>query len=154
MRKFIEHGNYDPDLNSAQSATQYDETDLEKDRTIQSYKDEADINVMIKRFGIAAVAKPQPAGYYDFQEAPADYQSALNAVLEAERRFAEVPAAIRARVDNNPAKFAAWLAHDANQEEARKLGLIKPAPPKSGPMKVEVVNPPTPPAAGSSGPSA
>lgn len=147
MKRWREHGSYDPDVVSAQAATEYDDTDPSNDRTVQSYADEADINIMIKRFGIAHVAKPQPVGYYDFTDAPANYQEALNAVIEADRRFAQVPASIRARVDNNPAKFAEWLAHEANRDEAIKLGLINRPPKDPGPMKVEVIggNAPTPP---------
>lgn len=148
--KFREHYSYDPDIVSAQATTEYDTSDPDNDRTVQSYKDEADINVMIKRFGIAAVAKPQDMGYYDFTAAPADYQEALNSVIDAERRFAEVPAEIRARVDNNPKKFAEWINHEANREEAIKLKLLKRPPKAPEPQKVEIINPPKPPAQGAS----
>jgi len=136
-RAFKEQFSYDPDTNSDNNSHVFTKDD--EDRTVQSYKEDADINVMIRRFGIAALAKPQEAGYYDFTNAPRDYMEALNAINEADRRFAQVPAEIRARHENNPAKFAKWLLDEANAEEARKLGLLKPKPDAPKPIEVRVI---------------
>jgi len=136
-RAFKEQFSYDPDANSDDNS--HTVTKEDEDRTVQSYKEDADINVMIRRFGISAVAKPQEAGFYDFTNAPADYMEALNAINEADRRFATVPAEIRARHENNPAKFAAWLHDENNADEARKLGLLKPLPEIRKPIEVRVI---------------
>jgi len=136
-RAFKEQFSYDPDANSDENS--HVVTKADEDMTVQSYKEDTDINVMIRRFGISAVAKAQDPGYYDFTNAPADYMEALNAINEADRRFATVPAEIRARHENNPAKFAAWLGDKANEDEARKLGLLKPKAEPAKPIEVRVI---------------
>lgn len=138
MKHFKEHFSYDKEDNSRINST-FIPNRPEEDLTVQSYADEADINVMIKRFGIASVAKPQAPGYYDFTTAPTDYMEAHMAIIEADRRFAQVPARIRAQHENNPAKFAAWLADEKNADQARELGLMKPKPVPPAPMNVRVI---------------
>lgn len=96
-------------------------------KTQQSFRDECDINVLVKRFGIGAelpVGLRAPT-YGDFTGVD-DYQSALNAIIAADDAFMKMPADVRTRFDNSAAKFVEFCSDDKNREEAVKLGLVVP----------------------------
>ena len=100
----------------------------------QQFRDEADINTIMERFGrtgelVAPVRLPQ---YGDFTGVT-DYHSAMNAVVEAQASFDSLPANIRARFQNDPAQFVEFCLDDKNRDEAVRLGLV--------PGKVEPVVP-------------
>lgn len=118
--------------------------DASKDgRTQQSFKDECDINILMKRFlvgGQLPVDVRMPT-YGDFTGV-SNFHEAVNAVRSASEAFMEMPPEVRARFDNDAGKFVDFCSDDANIEEARKLGLIPaaelpPAPP--APMAVRIV---------------
>lgn len=115
--------------------------------TIQAFAEDADINVLVKRFGITGTmpaARSLPE-YGDFT-GPADFQDALNRLDAAQRAFDSLPAEVRRRFGDTPANLLEFLHDPANEEEARKLGLLKPKEAPAAPMRVEVVNtPPAPP---------
>lgn len=97
-------------------------------RTKQSFSEEADINTLIRRFGIG---NPLPQGvrvpsYGDFSGVY-DYQSALNVLQRADAAFMGLPANLRSRFGNDPAAFVAFCDDDANRDEAVRLGMV-PAP--------------------------
>lgn len=95
--------------------------------TVQSGKDEADINVILKRFGVTGML-PQnvrPPTFADFDDV-FDFQSAMNAIIEAEKSFMTMPADVRMRFGNNPAEFVKFCSDEANLDEMRKLGLAVP----------------------------
>lgn len=104
----------------------------EPDLTVQSFRDDADLNVLLRRFGVAReLPRPDVRPFYgDFSSAP-DYQTALNMIQEADSAFAGLPAAVRARFRNNPGELVAFLQDERNLDEAVDLGLAvaKPAPP-------------------------
>lgn len=117
-------------------------------KTVQSGKDDADINTIVRRFGVTGQL-PQPnltPFYGDFSDTP-DYQSALNQMRDAEDAFMSLPADLRMKFQNDPAQLWDYLHNpDLDVAEARKLGLLRPedAPPE--PQLVRVVPDPTPPA--------
>ena len=136
--------NFDPDQNSIETGTSCPEETLAQ----QQFRDECDINTILDRFGVTGMVPTnvrQPLAV-DFIEAT-DYQSALNALIEAEQSFMEMPAKIRAEFDNDPGKFIAFFEREENRERAIQLGLIqKPAEtPTQG-----AVPPPVPPTPGAS----
>lgn len=109
--------------------------------TVQSEKEDADINTIVRRFGITGTV---PAGlavptYQDF-EGIFDFQSALNAVIEAEKLFNALPADVRSRFQNDPQKYVEFCSDSKNIDEMRKLGLAIPEKMPDAPMRVEVVN--------------
>lgn len=112
-------------------------------RTQQSMKRETDINVIVERFGVTGML-PQRSDAFNLgaYDGVFDYQSAMNAVVSADRAFLQVPAKIRARFENDPQKFAEFVCDPANEDECRKLKLWKEKvePPKEVIQKVEVVN--------------
>lgn len=75
--------------------------------TVQSQKDEADINIIVERFGITGqlpqgLRVPQ---YADFGDTVFDYRSAVEAVAMAQDSFMELPGRVRAEFDHDPQKF-------------------------------------------------
>lgn len=98
---------------------------------LQSAKDECDINVIVKRFGLTGVL---PQGfrmpvYGDFVDVPDTYQGALEIVRTADEAFMRVPPQIRARFNNDPGEFMDFCSDPSNIEELKKMGLAidKPA---------------------------
>lgn len=104
-------------------------------RTQQSFAKECDINNIMAKFRkggeLTHLAKHDPQ-YGDFTT-ELDYQTACNRVLDAQADFGALSAEIRKRMDNDPAKFLAFMADPENLEEARELGLVDPAPPLAEP---------------------
>lgn len=91
----------------------------------QQFKDETDINMIMERFGrtgevVAPVRMPQ---YGDFTDV-VDYHTAMNALIQAQDSFMQLPAKVRARFDNDPGRFVDFCMDDNNRQEAIDLGLI------------------------------
>lgn len=73
---------------------------------IQSAKDETDVNRIVARFEKTGLL-PQVdviGDYLDVSEA-GDYRSALDRIRDVDRVFQQLPAAARAKFDNDPALF-------------------------------------------------
>lgn len=119
--------NYDRDAASDDSGLVCPEPTMAQ----QQFKDEADINTIMERFGrtgelVAPVRVPE---YGDFSQV-VDYHSAMNAVRSAQEGFMAMPANIRARFNNDPGRFVDFVMDEGNRAEAIALGLIeKPAEP-------------------------
>lgn len=94
--------------------------------TVQSSKDECDINIMLENMarGVLPVENPRIPQYGDFSTSASDYHTALNMVLAARESFDSLPAKIRARFDNDPAQMLSFLDDPDNRSEAIELGLI------------------------------
>jgi len=100
-------------------------TPSEEGRTQQQFKEEADINVLVKRFGITGTM-PQDVRVPlvgDF-EGVSDFQSALNSVVQARDDFMALPAQVRKRFANDPQLLMEFMADEKNKDEAQKLGLL------------------------------
>lgn len=112
-------------------------------KTVQSEKDSADINVIVKRFG---VTRQLPQGvrtptFGDF-EGVNDFQSAMNAIRSAEESFMAMPSGVRSRFENDPQKFVEFCSNEENLDELRKMGLAMPAKEPIIPPVVAPVVPP------------
>lgn len=107
-------------------------------RTDQAGKDEADINTLVRRFGLTGMMPvvARPPEYGDF-EGIFDYQSAQNLILAADKSFMAMPADVRSRFNNDPALFVDFCSNPANLDEMRRLGLAVPAPVEPEPAPVE-----------------
>lgn len=120
----------------------------EASMTKQSFKEECDINTIVKRFEatghIDHVNQAAARGLYEDLPTGLDLQLALDLIHQAEEGFMALPADIRAKFDNDPVKYVDYFGDPANQQEAINLGMAvdkrKVEPP---PQKVEIVNPPT-----------
>ncbi len=113
--------NYDTNEASEESALYCEDPS----RTKQSFKEECDINTILKRFNITGqlpVGPLQPQ-YGDFSGV-FDYQTALNAVIAAQDSFNALPATLRNRFANDPAAFVDFCSDESNREEMIRLGLV------------------------------
>lgn len=98
-------------------------------KTQQSFKEECDINEIVRRFGITGQL---PENYRapvsgDFTGI-SDYHSALNAVIAADAEFMKLDASIRERFNNDPAALIEFIENKDNIDEARKLGIVDKIP--------------------------
>jgi len=114
--------NYDTNAASNESGLHCEDVSL----TQQHFKDETDINNILRQFNITGLLPEHPLSprYGDFTGI-GDYQSALNAVIAADDQFMALPANIRARFDNDPALLIDFLADENNRSEAEKIGLLE-----------------------------
>ena len=99
--------NYSKSDNSVSNASNTGEKLVTK----QSFKDECDINNIVRRFGVTGQmpVADMRAMYGEF-DTITDYQSALNKVMDADKAFMTVPSDIRARFNNNPAEYMRFLS--------------------------------------------
>ncbi len=97
----------------------------EESRTKQSFADSTDINLIMKKFEKTGTIEgdiQSGLSFGDFFDAE-DYHTSLNKVRAADMAFAELPAAIRARMDHDPGKFVEFVADPKNLDEGVILGL-------------------------------
>ena len=115
--------NYDTDAASNESGLHCEDASLAQ----QHFKDECDINNILRQFNITGLLPEAPLSprYGDFTGI-GDYHTALNQVIAAEDEFMSLPAAIRARFQNDPALLIDFLDNEENRQEAEKLGLVNP----------------------------
>jgi len=113
--------NYDRDAASNESGLACEEPSL----TQQHFKDETDINNILRQFNITGLLPESPLSprYGDFSGI-VDYHSALNAVIAAEDGFMALPADLRARFNNDPEVLINFLDDPNNKTEAIRLGLV------------------------------
>ena len=113
--------NYDLDAASNESGLHCEDATL----TQQHFKDECDINNILRQFNITGQLPDTPLSprYGDFTGI-SDYHTALNQVIAAEHEFMRLPADLRARFENDPAQLIQFLENMDNKDEAIKLGLV------------------------------
>jgi len=119
----------------------------EPSKTQQHFKDEHDINNIMKKYlkqGISYNQLPNPSGVYgDFSNVK-DYQNSLQTIIDADQAFLTIPSNIRKRFDNDPQKLFEFLNDKKNLDEAISLGLIeKPVKTETPPPKTETPPPKT-----------
>lgn len=107
--------------------------------TVQSQRDEADINVLVKRFGVTGVV-PQSVRVPSFGDFTGvnDYRTALDALNLARDSFRQMPSDVRARFHNDPARFVLFCSDSKNLDEMRKLGLAVPEKEKPDDIEREI----------------
>lgn len=109
------------------------------ERTKQSFKEEADINTIVRRFGLTGelpkdVRMPV---HGDFTNLP-DFRAAQDALVSARESFQEMPANVRARFHNDAAEFIDFCSDKNNRDEAIKLGLVpRPEDPAKAAAAIE-----------------
>lgn len=127
-------GTYDVDMVSFENGIECGDESL----TVQSDAVDADINVLVRRFGLTGTMPvldrlPIQA---DFVQA-LDFRSALDALREAEASFMELPADVRRRFAHDPGEFVAFCSDPANLPELRKMGLAVPEEVVAAPVAPE-----------------
>lgn len=100
--------------------------------TIQSEKDNCDINVIMNRYATCGTPLPyrtdgvQPV-YADVSEL-GDYMENFQRCKQAEELFNALPSALRKELDNNPANLLSFIQDEKNKERCYEYGLLnKPA---------------------------
>lgn len=136
---------YDVDKVSRETARMDDEVDMciatgmppdrLGSRTVQSAKDDADINVIVKRFGVTKMmpTSARVPSYGDYTGVN-DFQTAMNVIREAEEAFMTLPADTRSRFGNDPQAYLEFCSNPDNIGEMVKMGLAnKPRKPDNIP---------------------
>ena len=126
--------NYDVDQASFESGLKCEDPTLAQ----QQFKDDCDINTILERFSVTGqlpVTPLQPR-FGDFSGIK-DYQTALNAVIEAQASFDQLPARVRERFANDPAAFVDFCLDESNRDEMKALGLLVDAAVASGKSPTE-----------------
>lgn len=102
--------------------------------THQCFAQECDINLIMARYqktGIIEHVRSVEGRYGDFISSP-DYHTAMNEIIAAQDAFDSLPSSLRARFENDPARFLDFVHDEKNRDEMIQLGLIE--------SKVENVN--------------
>jgi len=98
----------------------------EQGRTKQSFRDEANINTMLKKYKDTGY-QPEPGTrkplFGDFTQV--DFMQAQNDVAEIKSAFESLPSAIRSRFKNSPEMLINFVANPENEAEAVELGLLE-----------------------------
>lgn len=117
--------NYDMDFASEASGIVNEEPSM----TQQQFKEESDINTIVKRFMLTGEVPEnyRAPQYGDYTDVP-DFQTAMNIVRDAASNFLELPAELRARFVNDPQALLEFVGDENNRAEAIELGLL-PKPP-------------------------
>lgn len=127
---------YDEDRDAYEQALT-DITPVGPTLTQAHFAKDADINEIVKRFGVKDGSIPplalDPRFFGNFEGVP-DFRQALDNIREANDRFALLPAATRARFNNDPLELWAFVNNPLNEDEAVRLELLKreaapPVPP-------------------------
>lgn len=123
--------------------------------TIQSEKDNCDINVIMNRYATCGTPLPyrtdgvQPV-YADVSEL-GDYMENYQRCKQAEEMFNNLPSALRKELDNNPANLLPFIQDEKNKERCYEYGLLNkpvveapqtPVAAPSVPVSVPVANVP------------
>lgn len=110
----------------------------EPSMTKQSFVAECDINNIVKDFTTHGMVthineKAAQGAFIDLPD-QIDYQASLEIARSAQQAFDALPAQIRKRFDNDPAKFLDFMHDPKSQDEAIALGLaVDTRPPAKAP---------------------
>ena len=94
--------------------------------TVQYEKDSCDINRIIDKYqqtGVLSHVNSRIPLEGDFTEV-SDFRSCLEILERAQDSFDDLPADVRNRFANDPAKFLDFVYDESNRDEAVNLGLI------------------------------
>lgn len=94
--------------------------------TQQQFKDECDINNIVKKFnttGQFTHLTSRTGQYADFSLIT-DYQDMLQTVQYAQEAFGSLPAEVRAQFRNDPGNLLQFIQDEKNYEKAQELGLL------------------------------
>lgn len=100
--------------------------------TIQSEKDNCDINVIMNRYATCGTPLPYRTDgvkpvYADVSEL-GDYMENFQRCKQAEEMFNALPSSLRKELDNNPANLLPFIQDEKNKERCYEYGLLnKPA---------------------------
>lgn len=123
---------YDPRFRVAYQKYERHFTELDPvSMTHQAPAAELDINYIVARHDPEILSRPgallaQSAQDFADVSQELDYQSALHIVMQAESAFADLPARLRERFENDPGRVIEFISNPENHEECVSLGLAIP----------------------------
>jgi len=97
------------------------------DVTDQSQQKDCDINEIMARYistGLLDFVNQHQPQYGD--ATGFEFHEMQNRIVEAKNMFSDLPATIRDRFANDPAKFLEFFNNPENAHEAAKMGLLSP----------------------------
>lgn len=105
-------------------------TPVGESATKQSFKEEVDINNIVKRFtkgmGLENMqgSPLSEKNFGDFSDVP-DLRTLYDRMQNAEESFYRLPSKVRMKFDNDPLDFIDFASNPDNLDEMRELGLAK-----------------------------
>lgn len=129
----------------------------QKSRTKQEFKQDCDINVLLKRFTQSGSVLPvaRPPVYGDATIYPESFQDAMQIVAATNEAFDALPSDLRVAFQNDPRQYLSALQSEEGREFIRQHGLdladdffedgsiIRPPQPSALPLNAS--NPPAEP---------
>lgn len=122
-------------------ASRYATVNTEPSMTQQSQAEDADINTIVRRFGLTGRMKdiPMPPSVAEYSEI-FDLHSAMNVVARAKASFLALPPDVRNTFNGSPENFVAYVDEAVSAgdlDQLREWGLAVPAapPPPETPIK-------------------
>lgn len=96
----------------------------------QQFKDDCDINLILKKYGIDRVAPESvqiPVEHFrDVSATPKDLTAAYNLIRESEEMFYELPAELRRAVNDDPRRLMELAQSENGIKELQRLGFGLP----------------------------
>ena len=112
--------------------------------TVQSEKDNCDINIIMNRYATCGTPLPVRSDGVEPMFADVsdlgDYMENFNRCKQAEEMFNALPSSLRKELDNNPANLVPFIQDKNNLERCYEYGLIN-KPIVEAPKAPVVVNP-------------
>lgn len=107
--------------------------------TSQADRDNSDLNVLVRRFGVGPVSRPLDASRFGVFDADLDLRRALQVVSDASDSFNSLSAKVREAFNNDPLELLEALKDDQRRDELETLGIVKerPKPIKEPPITQE-----------------
>lgn len=91
--------------------------------TDAQYKDECDINFILKSFAVGDTRAVRPTGITGDFSKVGDFSECLEIVNKAKDEFAALPSSLRDRFGNDPRAYVDFCLDPANVDECIRLGL-------------------------------
>lgn len=99
----------------------------EPGQTKQAFKDECDINNIMKKFQKTGAITHANNRFAEYGFATSvDFTESMAIVIQAQELFNELPSSIRAKFGNSPEAFLDFAQNPDNSLEMAKMGLSEP----------------------------
>lgn len=103
-----------------------------RSKTQQQFKDDADINLVLKKYGAFKDYVPEdvsiPLEYFrDLSMLPSDFTESLNVIAESNQMFMDLPAHLRRAVNDDPRRLLELSQSPEGLETLKKLGFGIPS---------------------------
>jgi len=99
-----------------------------KHRAQQQFKDDCDINTIMRKFQKTKAMDHVTIHGADYGFAsPLTLQESLNTVIKAQEMFDDLPSSLRKRFDHSPSVFLEFVQDENNKAEMAELGLLNKA---------------------------